>query len=123
MRVLGTDFVVYQVADIEKSIAFYRDTLGMTLEGQPMPTWAEFTATPTTLCLYQPDDAAPPGPRRGGAIGLAVDDVQAAVAELKGKDVTVHIEPLDTPVCWFAVIADPDGNAIALHQRKDGTFG
>jgi hypothetical protein len=33
------------------------------------------------------------------------------------------MEPIETPVCFMAVVADPDANKILLHQRKDGTFG
>jgi hypothetical protein len=27
------------------------------------------------------------------------------------------------PTRWFAIIADPEGNRIGRHQRKDGTAG
>jgi hypothetical protein len=30
---------------------------------------------------------------------------------------------VETPVCFMGLIADPDGNLIFLHQRKDGTAG
>ena len=33
------------------------------------------------------------------------------------------METIESPVCWMAVVTDPDGNKILLHQRKDGTFG
>ena len=36
---------------------------------------------------------------------------------------TPVIEPVETRVCWLAWIADPDGNRICLHSRKDGTAG
>jgi len=49
--------------------------------------------------------------------------VVEAVEELKGKGVTVYMQPMETPVCWLAAIVDPDGNPVGLHQRKDGTFG
>ena len=31
--------------------------------------------------------------------------------------------PLPRRVCWMAWIADPDGNRICLHSRKDGSAG
>ena len=122
MQVRGTDFMVYLVQDIEKSIAFFQDDLGMTLTERPIPNWAEFEATPTTLALYQPERGAP-GASGNVSIGLAVDNVVTAVEQLKAKGVTVYLEPMETPVCWIATIADPDGNAVTLHQRKDGSFG
>jgi predicted enzyme related to lactoylglutathione lyase len=33
------------------------------------------------------------------------------------------MEPLEAPGCFMAVVADPDGNQILIHQRKDGSFG
>ena len=50
MNVLGIDFTFFAVSDMQKSIAFYRDVLGIPLaclvhEG----TWAEFEViAPTT---------------------------------------------------------------------------
>jgi predicted enzyme related to lactoylglutathione lyase len=35
----------------------------------------------------------------------------------------VLMDPVETRVCWMSFIADPDGNRICLHQRKDGTAG
>ena len=52
-----------------------------------------------------------------------MEDVAAAVEELRGKNVPVAMEPIETPVCFMAVVEDPDGNRILLHQRKDGSFG
>ena len=37
MSIRGTDFVYYQTSDIEKAIEFYRDTLGMELNGWLCP--------------------------------------------------------------------------------------
>jgi predicted enzyme related to lactoylglutathione lyase len=37
--------------------------------------------------------------------------------------VKILIEPVETRVCWMAWIADPAGNRLCLHSRKDGTAG
>ena len=125
MKVRGTDLVLYVVTDLERSIAFYRDTLGMELASRDEYGFAEFTATPTTLTLYQSEGDPPKGDRRGdeACIVLAVDSVTNAVAELQDKGIPVLLDTVDTPACFFAIIADPDGNRVGLHQRKDGTFG
>ena len=34
MQVRGSDFVMYHVSDLERSLKFYRDILGMAVEGQ-----------------------------------------------------------------------------------------
>lgn len=121
MQIRGSDFVMYHVSDLERSLKFYRDILGLTVEGQYGGDWVELTATPTTLALYRPEEGEP---RVGGAaIGLAVDNVHVAVDELKAKEVEVIWGVGESPVCHFAIIRDPDGNNVVLHQRKDGTFG
>lgn len=127
MNIRGTDFVLYEVSDIDRGVAFYRDTLGLKLEftTEDFP-WAEFSAPPTTLALFDPKKfrTEAPDPKTGGAsIYLAVEDVKAAVEELKEKGVPIVFDPMESPVCWLAGILDPDGNHVGLHQRKDGTCG
>ena len=56
-------------------------------------------------------------------VALAVDDVPKAIATCRKRRVKILIEPVETRVCWMAWIADPDGNRICLHSRKDGTAG
>jgi len=122
MKVLGADFVSFEVSDLGKSIEFYRDVLGLTLEGHwPDVPWAEFNVPPLTLALTEaPKDRALV---TGGSLALAVEDVEAAIAELKEAGVKVFVEPFDSSVCHYALIADPDGNILGIHRRHDGTVG
>ncbi|MBM3276785.1 MAG: VOC family protein [Candidatus Handelsmanbacteria bacterium] len=85
----------------------------------------EFEIGAATLALIGPPHGTPsrPGMQGGGAVALAVADVQASLEEVKAKGVPVVSGPHDTPVCHMVMIADPDGNGICLHQRKDGTAG
>jgi len=125
MQTRAIDFVVYAVSDVGKAISFYRDTLGMPLDTVVEGAWAEFSLVPVTLALVGPPWAEAPrrGDRGGATVALAVDDVTRAVTELRAKGVQVFVEPMETSVCHMAMIADPDGNRIWLHQRKDGTCG
>ena len=74
-----------------------------------------------TIALALLDDA-PTKPGRS-AIALAVDDVDEAIEKLKAAGVTIVHGPDDDPVCRHASIADPDGNVIWIHARKNGTAG
>lgn len=124
MQVRAIDFIVVQVKDMGQAVAFYRDTLGLTPLDDPGKTWAEFEAGNATIALSAFGESAP-GAAEAGTISfaLAVPDVTAAVEELKGKQVPILMETFETGVCWDAAIADPGGNRIWLHQRKDGTAG
>lgn len=127
MKILGTDFVWYEVSDLDRSVAFYRDVLGLSLTmlEKDRFEWAEFDVPPTTLALYSPTTENRPAAcgGAGGSIMLAVDDVKAAAETLKAKNIPVTFGPFETPVCWFLEFADLDGNKIGLHQRKDGSWG
>ena len=121
MNVLGVDFTFFAVSDMQKSLTFYRDLLGIPLaclvhEG----TWAEFEINPGTLVLGQGYDFIQPG---GGTVALAVEDVRAALGELEQLGIQIHSPLGESAVCFWAVITDPDGNRIIVHQRKDKTVG
>ena len=124
MKPRAVDFVSYSVTDMDRSEAFYRDVLGLGVEvprGKPgtrASGYMEFEAGGTAIGLV-----AMPQPHPNAVVALAVEDVGAAVEELRGKGVQISMEPLETPVCFMAVVADPDGNQILLHKRKDGSFG
>lgn len=122
MKVLGADFVSLEVSNLNKAIEFYRDVLGLELEGHwPDVPWAEFKVLPITLALTEaPKERALV---TGGSLALAVEDVGAAIAELKAAGVNVLLEPFDSSVCHYALITDPDGNVLGIHRRHDGTVG
>lgn len=122
MKPRAVDFVSYAATNMERSEAFYRDVLGLDVLHPPGESGAfmEFTSGGTVISLT----ALPEVPLHPNAlVALNVEDLSAAVEELRGKGVPIAMEPIETPVCFMAVVADPDGNKILLHQRKDGTFG
>ena len=117
MIVERTDFVSVPVTDLERSTAFYRDTLGLPQIGEG--TWPEFQLG-ENVSLYLVDPAnmgseftAP----HSSAIALRVADVEAARAELEGRGIEFGGETFDSGVCHMAFFTDPDGNALMLHRR------
>jgi len=123
MKAKAVDFISYTVNDMDKAEVFYRDILGLnvlTPRGAPGTRshgWMELEAGGTAIGLTAME------PQPNGVMALAVDDVTAAVEELRSKGVKIAMEPLETPDCFMAVVTDPDDNNIMIHQRKDGTFG
>ena len=118
MEVRAVDFVVFPVKDMSATVSFYRDTLGLDpfFEGDG---WSEFEVGNVTLSFMQSDEVV----LGGGSIALAVEDVEATLAELKSAGVTISRAADESPVCHHATIVDPDGHVIWIHHRKDGTFG
>jgi predicted enzyme related to lactoylglutathione lyase len=119
----GIDFVMYNTKDIRKTRAFYQRLFGLKKGEEWNDWWSEFHTEPITLSLNGTPDANTrewdwSGP---ACVAFAVDDVRRAIAACRRRKVKVLIEPVETRVCWMAWIADPDGNRICLHSRKDGS--
>ena len=112
-----TDFISVPVTDLERSTAFYRDTLG--LEQIGTGAWPEFQlGENVSLYLLDPTNIGRTfeGPHTS-AIALRVPDVEAARGELEGRGVEFAGETFDSGVCHMAFFSDPDGNALMLHRR------
>jgi predicted enzyme related to lactoylglutathione lyase len=110
----GIDLFAYFTNDPARSIAFYRDVMGMTpTEVDDEGRGAEFTlGDGTTFGVWKPDEAA-----SGACVMLAVDDIAAAVADLRARGLAIS-DSDGTPVCHMAFAKDPDGNTLIVHQRK-----
>jgi predicted enzyme related to lactoylglutathione lyase len=123
MQVRGVDFAGIAVPDMAKAQAFYRDTLGL----KPLSedeSWGEYEAGNLTISLYAEEAAAAGEPSmRNAILALAVEDVAAALAELRQGGTPVVQDISEYPPCYMAMVQDPFGNMIMLHQRKDGTVG
>jgi predicted enzyme related to lactoylglutathione lyase len=119
----AVDFIMYCTPDMRRTRAFYQRLFGLKRGGEWNNFWSEFTTTPVTLCLNGPGKTRKWNWQGPAAVALAVADIHAAIRECVRRKVKVLMAPAETSVCWMAFIADPDGNRICLHQRKDGTAG
>ena len=113
-----TDFVSVPVTDMQRSIAFYGETLGLP-RASDAEGWPEFQlGENVSLYLVDPTNIgrAFEGPHTS-SIALRVPDVEAAQRALEAKGVEFFGEPFDTGVCHMAIFHDPDGNTLMLHRR------
>jgi lactoylglutathione lyase len=112
--ITGVDLVASFTADPQRSIAFYRDVLGMTpTDIDSDGRGAEFTlADGSTFGVWKPDE-----PTSGSAVMFAVPDIKTAIPQLRERGAQLS-EPQETPVCSMAFCQDPDGNTVIIHQRK-----
>lgn len=117
--ITGTDFVSVPTTDLERSVAFYRDTLGLHMSvHMPERNFAEFETGNLTLNVHDPakmgiGDCMP----NRNHVALHVDDVAAARETLEGRGVTFMGDIFDTGVCHMAFFEDPEGNTYMLHHR------
>jgi len=113
------------VADLERSIAFYGDALGgretYRFPPEGPPDFVVLRLGESDVGLGRLTDAPLHGraqrPATGHRIELCVyvDDVDAAVEDLRGIGATIAMEPADQP--WGERVAyaeDPDGNLVML---------
>jgi catechol 2,3-dioxygenase-like lactoylglutathione lyase family enzyme len=113
-----TDFVSVPVTDMERSIRFYGETLGLR-RASKTEGWPEFQlGENVSLYLVDPTNIGREfeGPHTS-SIALRVPDVAAAQRALEAKGVEFFGEPFDTGVCHMAIFHDPDGNTLMLHRR------
>ena len=117
MQVERTDFVSVPVTNLERSTAWYRDTLGLEQIGQG--AWPEFQlGENVSLYLLDPTNIGQEfrGPHTS-SVALRVPDVDQARGELESRGVEFRGETFDTGVCHMAFFSDPDGNELMLHRR------
>ena len=104
------------VEDFDKSLSFYKDTLGLEVNSQE-GNFANFKLEGTELAIFQKVEATAMFPKEnmntGGSavIGFQVGDVEVTCEQLKTKGVDIFEGPKTTE--WGQTVAyfkDPDGN-------------
>jgi uncharacterized protein len=140
---LRIDIVTLAVGDLERSLAFYREGLGLTSPGVIGTQFAGDDTTPAgaavmfrldngvTLALYPRSELAkdaeiPPGPAQSGefSLGQVVPtraDVDALLDRAKAAGAPVT-EPHDRPWgIYSGYFRDPDGHlGEVIHNPSDG---
>ena len=112
----GIDIAAYITSDPQRSIAFYRDVLGIEpTDIDADGRGAEFTlADGSTFGVWKPDPSA----TAGGMMMFAVPDIHDALAVFRKRGAGLS-DPMETPVCFMSFGMDPDGNGFIIHQRKN----
>jgi catechol 2,3-dioxygenase-like lactoylglutathione lyase family enzyme len=114
-----TGNVTLMVSDMDRAVAFYIQKLGLELKVRYGNDWAEVVGPGLTLGLHQAQGPiARSDPAIGISIGLEVDDLDAAVLELKARGVVFPAGVRETNELREASFADPDGTPLYLAQIK-----
>ena len=109
------------VSDLDESVRFYRDVLGLThlftVPGQPM---AFFDAGGVRLYLGVPEDERF---RSHPVVYYRVGDVDAALADVTRRGAAkisgAHLVNRDGDTeLWMAFVADPDGTPVGLMEER-----
>jgi len=105
------------VSDIDRAIAFYRDTLGMRFLFQAPPGLGFFDCAGVRLMLDAPAKAQ--ANNYSSVIYYKVPDLNAAFETLTAKGVRFEAKPhliakMPDHELWMAFFRDPDQNMLAL---------
>jgi methylmalonyl-CoA/ethylmalonyl-CoA epimerase len=105
------------VEDLDRAIAFYRDTLGLRFLFSAPPQMSFFQSGNVRLLVGVPEAGQPR--QRGSAVYFQVADIHAVYRTLSERGVQfgaspqlVHSTP--TSELWLIEFRDPDGNQLAL---------
>jgi lactoylglutathione lyase len=105
------------VENMERSIAFYRDILGMKIK-EDLPDWVEFVneSQRAVLALHSVrrkstrSSRSPPNM----LIGFNVNDIEYVCKDLEKKNVKFHKKLTPESFGRHAIIEDPDGHLISI---------
>ena len=123
MEIREIAFVGYSVSDMKRAKGFYEGILGLKKSrafGQHNgeDQWVEYDIGSGCLAVIAGGEKEWPPGSTGVAAALEVDDFEGFLAKLRSSGVKFAFEPVETPMCWIAVVNDPDNNRLAIHKRK-----
>src|SRR5256884_8911727 len=109
------------VSDVEKSVSFYRDTLGLKHLFSALPGLAFFAAGTVRLMLSRPEK--PQSERFTSALYFKVADIQETRESLASRGVIFEAEPhrvakMPDHELWMAFFRDADRNLLALDRKS-----
>jgi methylmalonyl-CoA/ethylmalonyl-CoA epimerase len=105
------------VENLDRAIAFYRDTLGLRFLFSAPPQMSFFQSGNVRLLIGVPEADQPR--QRGSMVYFQVADIHGVFHTLVERGVTFRASPhvvhrTPTTELWLAEFRDPDGNNLAL---------
>jgi lactoylglutathione lyase len=115
IRHLGS--IIIAVSNIEKSVQFYHDIIGLPIKNK-RENWVELGRDVGTVILHPATKPINTGTsiENGIVIGLVVGDIASAVQELKLKNVAIYRDITSHKVGKNCIALDPDKYMISLFE-------
>jgi lactoylglutathione lyase len=109
--------VIVAVSNLEKSVKFYNEIIGMPIKNK-RENWVELAKQGATVILHPATTKINTGTsiENGIVIGLVVGDIQSAVQELKSQNVTIYRDIESHKAGKNAIVLDPDKYMISLFE-------
>jgi catechol 2,3-dioxygenase-like lactoylglutathione lyase family enzyme len=109
--------VTVMVTDMERSIQFYTQALGLPLGFRAGNEWAQIEAPGLTIGLHparEHPSAVEAAQHQGMSLGFGVQDLAATITELRQRGVVLPDPPTDAGRDRIVNFADPDGTPLYL---------
>ena len=118
MNIKKVGNVILAVTDIDKSLEFYHEIIGLPIRSQRR-SWVDLGTSGALLSLHPASLTAQhigSSIENGITIGFLVGDVKSAVEELRAKGVRIHRDIVKKDAGLNAVVMDPDDYLISLFE-------
>ena len=109
-------YMTVMVRDMDASVRFYTETLGLPLKERHGDHWAGVQAPGVLIGLHPGGDHPAEPDQSAISLGFMVDDFDAALAALTARGVQVA-PPRGNDAARSASFADPDGTPLYIMQR------
>ncbi|MGH7024896.1 MAG: VOC family protein [Caulobacteraceae bacterium] len=106
-------YAIKFVADMDKALAFYRDTFGLTVKFAT-PFWSEFETGEVTLALHPASEAHPAG---GAQIGFSTEDLAGIYAARAANGLDFITAPFEEHGTLLSTIRDCEGAGVSLSGK------
>ena len=123
---MRVSYAIVFVSDMKRSVAFYRDVIGLPLKFDS-PEWSEFATAGATLVLHRSEKADADNADGNGALeppagrcrpGLSVPDLDAFHLRMVEHNVVCTRQPEDLFGARMGQYLDPDGLAISVSEER-----
>ncbi len=117
------NYAIVFVSDMDRSVAFYRDVIGIQLKFAS-PGWTEFATDGATLALHKSHEPADTGgdsddlPAGRCRPGLQVPDLDEFHERMLAHGVPCVQNPTEVFGARVAQYRDPDGLAISVGEAR-----
>jgi catechol 2,3-dioxygenase-like lactoylglutathione lyase family enzyme len=124
MKLIGFDHIVLCVTDVQRTIAFYVNVLGMTPREEPPGKWSlHFGANKISLqdASHPPEMARATVPGSGNFCVLAEEPVERLAEAASRLRIPIVAGPVERDGATGPVLSvylrDPDGNLVEVSNR------
>ncbi len=118
MNIKRVGNVILEVKDLDVSLKFYHEVLGMPIKNERR-NWIDLGQDSGGMLSLHPASMTTPTTEtkeNGILIGLTVGDLESALDDLKKSNVKIYREIQERQAGKNAIILDPDGYMIALFE-------